>query len=678
MRALVMAAVLLTACSAAAQDRSSGGSDAASERFEAADVFALEHAADPRVSPDGELVAYVRVSGNVMTDRFERSLWVVGADGSGHMALAQVEGAAGSPRWSPSGDRLLFTASEEGASRLCVLDMGTRTVTVVAELARGASSPAWSPDGAWIAFLMFTEGEGAAPVEMPAKPEGAEWGAPAVVIDDPTYKADGSGFLEAGGAEVYVVPADGGTPRRVTRTGGDLSGNLAWTPDGESVVFSANLDDPFGDPIDTDLYRADVATGELTRLVDRDGPDDFEAISGDGRRVAFTGFDDEVKGHQVSVLSVLDLESGDVRALTGDLDRTVSMARWDGNSLVAMFNDRGVTKLARVGLNGSREVIAEGLGGMTLGRPYGSAAFSVDDGVIATVTTTPARPADVAALDRGGDLRRLTELNEDVLGHKELAGAESITARSGFDGREIQAWVMRPPGFEEGERYPMILEIHGGPYADYGPRFSAECQLFAAAGYVVVYANPRGSTSYGEAFTDLINQNYPGEDYDDLMSVVDEVIAMGIADPDRLYVTGGSGGGVLTAWIVGKTDRFRAAVVAKPVINMISEALYSDGAMYFVRHWFPGPPWEHLEHYWEKSPLSLVGNVTTPTMLLTGEEDLRTPMAESEQYYQALHLAGVPTRMVRVPGASHGIAARPTGLITKVAAILEWFGREWE
>ena len=215
--------------------------------------------------------------------------------------------------------------------------------------------------------------------------------------------------------------------------------------------------------------------------------------------------------------------------------------------------------------------------------------------------------------------------------------------------------------------------IHGGPFANYGDRFSAEMQYYAAAGYVVVYINPRGSTSYGQEFANLIHHAYPGPDYDDLMEGVDAVIERGYIDSKNLFVTGGSGGGVLTAWIVGKTDRFRAAVAAKPVINWYSFVLTSDGYPFFNRYWFPGEPWKNAEHYLRRSPISLVGNVTTPTMLMTGEDDHRTPISESEQFYQALKLRKVETVLVRVPGASHAIIKRPSRLIAKVQHILKWF-----
>jgi acylaminoacyl-peptidase len=297
------------------------------------------------------------------------------------------------------------------------------------------------------------------------------------------------------------------------------------------------------------------------------------------------------------------------------------------------------------------------------------------DGVVAMTVGDTNRPADLAVTRAGSAPKVLTDLNQDVLGHKKLAAVERITWPSSHDGLSIEGWLMTPPQFDPARRYPLILEIHGGPHAAYGPNFSAEAQLYAAAGYVVLYTNPRGSTSYGDDFANAIHLAYPGNDYDDLMSGVDAVIARGFVDEDQLFVTGGSGGGVLTAWIVGKTNRFRAAVVAKPVINWVSFALTADYALLFSTLWFDGPAWEKTADYWARSPLSLVGNVTTPTMLLTGEADYRTPMSETEQYYQALKQRKVDTMMIRIPDAPHGIAGRPSRLVAKVNNILAWFER---
>jgi dipeptidyl aminopeptidase/acylaminoacyl peptidase len=296
----------------------------------------------------------------------------------------------------------------------------------------------------------------------------------------------------------------------------------------------------------------------------------------------------------------------------------------------------------------------------------------IDNDEIVITSANSERPADLALVKKG-KMRSLTSLNDDLLNHKTSASVNEITVKSSVDGRDIQAWYALPPGFDMSKTYPLILEIHGGPHTAYGPNFSTEVQLMAAKGYVVVWANPRGSTSYGEDFANLIHHNYPSQDYNDLMDVVDDITAKSYIDKTNLFVTGGSGGGVLTAWIIGKTDRFKAAVVAKPVINWLSFALTADAYSYFTKYWMPGMPWEHVEHLWQHSPLSLVGNVNTPTMLLTGEQDVRTPMSETEQYYQALQLRKIESAMVRIPKASHGIAARPSNLIQKVGNIIAWF-----
>jgi acylaminoacyl-peptidase len=279
----------------------------------------------------------------------------------------------------------------------------------------------------------------------------------------------------------------------------------------------------------------------------------------------------------------------------------------------------------------------------------------------------------VAVLDQNGKQRILTTLNDDLTAQRKLGAVQELRTKSSHDGREIQAWFVTPPDFDATKRYPLILEIHGGPFADYGTRFSYEFQAFAARGYVVLYVNPRGSTGYGEEFGNLIHHAYPGHDYDDLMSSVDALLARGFVDPERLYVTGGSGGGVLTAWIVGKNERFRAAVSAKPVIDWMSFVLTADAYPFFTGYWFAAMPWEKPDDYFRRSPLSLVGHVKTPTMLLTGDQDWRTPISQSEEYYQALKLRGIDTALVRIPDSSHALADRPSQLIAKVLHILAWF-----
>jgi len=643
----------------------------------AADVFELQWAADPQISPDGRQVAYVRYRGDVMKDTYSGDVWIVSADGREHRPLVT---RAASPRWSPDGTRLLYTAAGDNGTQLFVRWLDTGATAQVTRVQQKPSHIAWSPDGRSIAFILPVAEEATLLAKPLPKPEGAEWAAPPKVIEKLIYRADGEGYLADTRQQVFVVSALGGTPRQLTTGSFDHGGPLSWTPDGQFLLVSANRH-PDGeyDPANSEVHEIRVADGTLRTLTTRQGPDQSPAVSPDGRHVAYLGYDDQRHGYENTRLQVMDRDGGNVRVLGATLDRSVEQPTWapSGRDVVVHYEDEGRVKLAALSLDGRLRVLADDVGGLAIGRPYASGEFSVSKaGVVAYTAAGPERLADVGVVPlRGGAPKRLTDLSSDLLSQRSLGKLDEFWVPSSHDGTRIQAWVVTPPGFDPTKQYPLILEIHGGPFAAYGPTFAAELQLYAAAGYVVVYVNPRGSTGYGKAFGNAIHHAYPGYDYDDLMSAVDAVIARGYVDTSRLFVTGGSGGGVLTAWIVGKTDRFRAAVVQKPVINWTSFALTADRYTFFWKYWFPGLPWEQQPQYWARSPLSLVGNVKTPTMVLTGEEDYRTPMSESEQYYQALQLRRVPTALVRVPGAGHGLDKRPSQLASKVAHVLAWFER---
>jgi len=347
----------------------------------------------------------------------------------------------------------------------------------------------------------------------------------------------------------------------------------------------------------------------------------------------------------------------------------------DGRSLFASYEEGGSVTVSRIGLDGSVRPITRDAADAGYDRPYAGGAFSVSrTGAIAFTTSTVDRPTDVA-ISTGGASRQLTHLNELSLGGKRLAQMRTLNVTAP-DGGKVPAWLLLPPTWQQGQRVPTILEIHGGPYAAYGPHFSTDYQQYAAAGYAVLYTNPRGSTGYGQAFADGIEKTYPDSDFADLMAAVDAAVASGYADPDNLFVTGGSGGGILTAWIVGKTNRFKAAAAQKPVINWASMALTSDGTPFFAPYWMGALPWENYQTYWARSPLSLMANVKTPTLVVVGSEDFRTPVSEAEQLYAALKLQRIPTALVKVPDASHGgIAARPSQSAAKAAAIIAWFDR---
>lgn len=642
------------------------------------DVFELEIAADPQISPDGSRVAYVRRSMDIMSDQARSNIWIVSANGRDHRPLLSGTDSYTSPRWSPDGDRLAYVASAEGrGAELYLRWMDSGQTALLSNLPESPDDIAWSPDGSQIAFTSFVRSEGPKLATPPEAPEGAEWAPPFIVIDSLNYRADGRGYLETGNTHIFVIPADGGTPRQLSSGDYNHGGPLAWSPDGESIVFSSNREDDWEfNRRNTELWSIDVADGELQQLTNRFGPDTSATYSADGTRIAYLGYDDKKMGYHNVNVYVMNVRDGAVRELTTEFDRSIADVQWAGSSnrLYVQYDDYGKRHIGVLSMDGEVNSIADDVGSTSIGRPYTSGGFSVaNSGAYAYSAGRPDRPADVAAGRRGAAASRLTSLNEDLLAHKTLGEVEEITWQSSVGDYGVQGWVVTPPGFDPAQKYPLILEIHGGPFAAYGPHFSAELQLYAAAGYVVLYTNPRGSTSYGYDFANEIHHNYPGQDYDDLMSGVDAVIARGYIDEDQLFVTGGSGGGVLTSWIVGKTDRFAAAVVAKPVINWTSMALYSDIHTMIPQYWFDKFPWEDQEAYWRRSPLSLVGNVTTPTMLLTGELDHRTPIAESEQYYQALKLRKIDSALVRVPDSSHAIASRPSNLIAKVDNILAWF-----
>ena len=651
----------------------------AAGKFSALDIFELEYASNPRISPDGRQVVYVRQSNDIMSDETRSNLWIVDSDGANHRPLLSGRTDYTSPRWSPDGTRIAYVSDAGGSRQLYVRWMDTGQTALVSNLQESPEALVWSPDGSSLAFSMQVPAQTEPLAKPPEKPEGAEWAEPVKVIERVFYRFDGAGYLEPGYSHIFVVPAEGGTPRQLTDGDYNHGGPLSFRPDGSAILFSANRRaDWEHDPRESDVYSVSLADGELEQLTDRDGPDGQPTVSPDGRLIAYVGFDERKRGYENSILYVMERDGSNSRALTAELDRAVGDPQWNGNGngIFVSYDDHGMRRMAYVALNGRVTPYEHNLSGESLGRPYTSGSYTVaENGSYAFTQGDVSAPADVAVASAGRNARQLTALNADLLGRRELARIERISWESSHDGRTIEGWIAYPPDYESNRKYPAILEIHGGPYAAYGPNFAPEIQRYAAEGFVVLYANPRGSTSYGAEFAHQIQYAYPGNDYDDLMSGVDVLVERGIADAERLYVTGGSGGGVLTAWIIGKTDRFRAAVVVKPVINWLSFVLTADMYPFFRMAWFSEDPWVDPEQYWDVSPLSLVGNVVTPTALMTGEADHRTPISESEQYYQALQLRKIDTALIRVPDSPHFIARRPSNMIAKTDNIIAWFKR---
>ena len=645
--------------------------------FTGRDLFDLSIASDPQISPDGKRIAYVRRSGDIMSDRMRPTIWLVDVATGEQQPLVAGAGSHSSPRWSPDGKRLAYVSTAEGgAAQLFVRWMENGEQARLTGLPNSPNGLEWSPDGRSVAYSMIVPGEGMKLGSAPAKPEGAQWAAPLEMFDKVTYRADGAGYIKPGFSQIFLIDSTGGAPRQLTYGDYNHDAQFSFTLDGSSLLVSGNRNDDWERQANEgELYRIDLSTGSITALTSRKGPDVGPLVSPDGRRVAYFGFDDNGRAFNNTHLYVMDLGSRETRRMAGSLDRSIDDARWsaDGRSLVVRYASEGRGTLARVSLDGKVQQLTNSLAGGSLDRPYTGGEFSLArNGTIAFTTGDVHNPGDLAVLS-GGRERKLTRLNSH-LATKRLGGVREL-AVTAPDGRRVPAWLMTPPGYVEGQKVPLILEIHGGPAAAYGPAFSTDYQLYGSAGYAVLYTNPRGSTSYGQDFTAQIERAYPGKDHDDLMAAVDAAVASGIADPDNLFITGGSGGGVLTAWAIGKTDRFRAAAVQKPVINMASQVLTADGPTYFAPYWFGKMPWEDPQAYWARSPLSLVGNVKTPTLVVVGGEDYRTPVSESEQYYTALQLRRVPTALVKVPGVGHGFTARPSQSAAKASAIVAWFDK---
>ena len=646
--------------------------------FDPMDVFELEWATDPRVSPDGGTIVYVRKSNDIMKDRERSNLWQITLDKQDHRPLYSGIKSARSPRWSPDGTKLAFISNDTGSQQIHVRWMDNGETAVITQLQNSPSNLTWSPDGKWLAFTMNVQASFEPIAKSRAKPEGAEWAKKPITVTSTQYQYDGRGIVEPAFRHVFIVPADGGSARQLTGGNFNHYGSLTWSPESDRIYFSANRSEDWELVSDeADIYSVTVSSKKIEQITNESGAERSPVISPNGELIAFSKEERRPLAYTPNRISVMSLNGSNIRLLTQDLDGDANNVIWadDSKSLYYTYDERGIRKIGQVSIKGKINKVTDGLGGTTLGRPYLSGSFHANNKTIAFTYGQADRPANIAVFNED-KLKILTSLNEDLLGHKTLGEVNEIIYKSSFDEQEIQGWYITPPDFDPSKKYPLILEIHGGPHLAYGPHFSAELQIMAAAGYVVFYNNYRGSLSYGEDFALLLQYKYSSkEDFADHMSGIDSLIDLGFVDEENLFIAGGSAGGIATAYAVGLTNRFNAAVAAKPVINWLSKPLTADSMVGQIYHQFPGPPWEHVEHYWKRSPLSLMGNVTTPTMLITGENDRRTPISETEQFYQALRLRGVDSAMVRLPDTSHGIASRPSRLISKVDHILAWFER---
>ena len=630
----------------------------------------METVADPRLSPDGRQILYTRGWIDKMNDRRESALWIMNADGSRNRFLAKGSNA----RWSPSGDRIAYIApGEPRGSQVFVRWMDAEGAT--SQVTRVEQSPgglAWSPDGTQLSFTALVEERNNWPIKLPKAPSGAKWTEAPRIVERLNYRRDRTGFVDSGFRHIFVVPAIGGTPRQLTSGNFDHSGS-EWTPDGRSILFSGlrvEVDDYQWR--ESEIYAVDVASGGIRQLTTRKGPDSDPTVSPDGRRVAYTGNDYSRDTWTDSKLYVMNIDGSSPRLVSGDWDRSPRDLKWaaDGSGVYFTAQNEGAQNLYFLPLGAAAGKVTP----VTKGVHMVSVSDISPQGVAVGTVTTFQKPGDIVAFDlkASATMKQLTSVNDDVLQGKKL-GAVTEMWYTAPDGLKVQGWYVTPPDFDPSKKYPMQLQIHGGPHSMYNVGFNFGWQEHAANGYVILYTNPRGSTGYGSAFGNAIKNAYPGKDYDDLMAGVDALLAKGFVDPQNLFVTGCSGGGVLTAWIVGQTDRFAAASANCPVVDWLSFVGTTDGASWYYN--FEKLPWEDPSEHIRRSPLTHVGKVKTPTMLMTGVNDLRTPMPQTEQFYSALKLRKVPTAMLRFVDEWHGTTSNPSNFMRTQLYLRYWFDK---
>ena len=651
----------------------------AQNKFENLDVFELQYARDPQISPDGSKVVYIRTKMDIMKDGKSSSLWIMNSDGTNHQKLTSLVKNESNPRWSPDGKRISFISNsgDGNGSEIFIYWVDSKQYSSISQLDGSPRSLNWSPDGKSIGFLMFVPEKTLQLVSPPKKPKNAKWAEKPRITDRLKHEADGSGYMREGFSHIFYISSDGGKPTQVTKEKYNHR-EFDWKSDSKGFVFSSNYNvDWQYDYRNSELYSINIDGSSLKTLTDRKGPDRGLAVSPDGKKIAYLGYNDKVQTYQITRLYIMNIDGGSKKEIKMNLDRSISSLKWslDNKGLYFMYDNEGNTKVAYSSLGGKTTKLVDNVGGTTIGRPYGGGSYSISKNKhIVYTMTSPYNPADLV-IYANGENTRLSNLNYNLFKGKDLGEIEDIWYESSVDGRKIQGWIAKPPGFDPNNKYPLIVENHGGPISNYGDRFSPEVLLYSSAGYVVFYPNPRGSTSYGEEFGNLLYRNYPGDDYHDVMDGVDKMIDQGYIDEDNLFVTGGSAGGIMTAWIVGKNNRFKASAVIKPVMNWISKTLVADNYFGYAYSRYEGQPWENFNHYWSFSPISLVGNIETPTMVMVGLNDLRTPPSEAKQLYHALKLRKIETVYVEIPGAFHNISNRPSQLITKIDHILYWFNK---
>jgi len=628
----------------------------------------MESVSSARISPDGTQILFARGWVDKMEDRSRSNIWIVDIAGTRVRELTHGNWIDSSLVWSPDGKKIAFLSDRDGTTQIHVLWLDTREVAQLTHLERAPSSLVWSPDGKMLAFTCFIpDKKTILDVELPEFPKGAKMAEPAVIVDRLSWATDGRGPEPKGYSHIFIIDSQlGGTPRQVTS--GDYSHNdPQWSWDGEVIYFSA-IRRPDAEYLwdNSEIYSVKLDTLEIQTLTDRKGPDRSPRISPNGQWIAYTGHDDKNYTSHLGSIYLMDINGDQKKILAGDLPNSPTSITWakDNSGVYYLMCEGGESNIYFVAKSGAIKKITEGV-------HYLSDLSLAQNGLVATTLSTFHKPGYLVTFNMKNPEKfiKIVDVNEDVLAGVKLGEVEEMWFKSP-DGLDLQGWLIKPAEFDPNKKYPMLLWIHGGPWSMYSVRFDWAWQNFAAEGYAVLYMNPRGSTGYGQDFVNGIQFSYPGKDRDDLLAGVDAAIGKGFIDENNLFVCGGSGGGVLTAWLVGHTDRFTAAVSMRPVINWHSFVGTTDGSDWYRQ--FEKYPWEDPMLYAVRSPLHYVANVTTPTMVMTGEADLRTPMSQSEEYYRALKILKKETLLVRMPDEFHGWR-RPSHRLLQQLYLMAWF-----
>ncbi len=645
------------------------------------DLFQIAQVESPQVSPDGKLVIFTRSYADIATDRRMGEIWLMPVGGERRLLIGGQAGATG-VRWSPDSSRIAYVAPVAGKPQIHVMTIAEGIGRPITALKSGPSQIAWSPNGGSIGFLMQVDSKPVSFAGMPKKPEGATWAAEPRVTEAFTYRLNDGGYQTAGFRHIFIVAATGGEPRQLTK--GDFhqvmgDSPLVWAPDGQNIVVSG-LIRPDAERLgrEADLFVYPASGGAPRQLTSAKGYETEPSVSPDGKWVAYSGALDKQAFYVKPDIWVVPFAGGEAVNLTAARDRPMQSPSWsdDGREIYAMMSEAGLVRVITVDpVSKKSKLLVPELGGSRLYLPNASGAYSIRSATIAYTSSFEDRPPGLV-VNRGGKRVASVDFNAGWRATKDIGKLERVTWKSRAGGIDIEGWLQYPPGFDASKKYPLILDIHGGPNGDYAPQFSTTHQAYAARGYLVLFSNPRGSIGYGEQFGNFFGRPYPSEDHDDLMTGVDAVAARSYVDARNLFIVGGSGGGVLTLWGIAKEPgKFRAAAAIRPVTDWTVQALSSDIQALTAQYWLGGAnPWDGHETYWKQSPLSLVGNVTTPTLLMTGEADYRTPIAQTEMYYQALKLRDVPAMQLRLPDANHGMG-RPTQWIVSNLAVIDWFER---